>query len=74
MFNKPKTSLAKYLIEFNDLADEVRPHGIMYLNLFSKLCTFMYVEKSVGADYQKVSLLFLNSITETLKSKIRNEI
>ena len=33
---QPKTSLAKYSIEFNDLAVQTRPHGIAFLRLLGR--------------------------------------
>ena len=43
-----KTSLAKYSIEFNDLAVQMRPHRIAYLRLLGRPYTLQYVRKSVG--------------------------
>ena len=50
MFNEAaqsKTSLAKYLIEFNDLAVQTRPHRIPYLRLLRRPYTLLYVSRSV---------------------------
>ena len=50
-FNKAaqlKTSLAKYSIEFNDLAVQTRPHRIAYLRLLGRPYTLLYVRRSVG--------------------------
>ena len=43
-----KTSLAKYSIEFNDLAVQMRPHRIAYLRLLGRPYTLLYVRRSVG--------------------------
>ena len=43
-----KTSLAKYSIEFNDLAVQKRPHRIAYLRLLGRPYTLLYVRRSVG--------------------------
>ena len=49
-----KTSLAKYSIEFNDLAVQTRSHRIPYLSripylrLLDRPYTFLYVSRSVG--------------------------
>ena len=43
-----KTSLAKYSIEFNDLAIQMRPHRIAYLRLLGNPYTLLYVRRSVG--------------------------
>ena len=43
-----KTSPAKYLIEFNDLAVQMRPHRIEYLRLLGRPYTLLYVRRSVG--------------------------
>ena len=45
-----KTSLAKYSIEFNDLAVQIRPHRIAYLRLLGRLytLTLLHVRRSVG--------------------------
>ena len=43
-----KTSLAKYSIEFNDLAVQMRPHRIVYLRLLGRPYTLLYVRRSVG--------------------------
>ena len=43
-----KTSLAKYSIEFNDLAVQMRPHRIAYLRLFGRPYTLLYVRRYVG--------------------------
>ena len=48
MFNEAaqsKTSLAKYLIEFNELPVQTRPHRIPYLRLLPY--TLLYVSRSV---------------------------
>ena len=42
-----KTSLAKYSIEFNDLAVQIRPHRIAYLRLLGRPYTLLYVKRSV---------------------------
>ena len=44
---QPKTSLAKYLIEFNYLAVQPRPHRILYLRLLGRPYTILYVSRSV---------------------------
>ena len=43
-----KTSLAKYLIEFNDLAVQMRPHRKAYLRRLGRPYTLLYVRRSVG--------------------------
>ena len=43
-----KTSLAKYSIEFNDLAVQMRPHRVAYLRLLGRPYTFQYVKRSAG--------------------------
>ena len=43
-----KTSLAKYAIEFNDLAVQMRPHRIAFLRLLGTPYTLLYVSRSVG--------------------------
>ena len=43
-----KTSLAKYSIEFNDLAVQMRPRQIAYLRLLGRPYTLLYVRRSVG--------------------------
>ena len=44
-----KTSLAKYSIEFNNLAVRKRPHRIGYLmRLLGRPYTLLYVRRSVG--------------------------
>ena len=43
-----KTSLAKYSIEFNDLAVQMRPHRIAYLRLLGRPYTLLNVRRSVG--------------------------
>ena len=45
---RPKTSLAKYSVEFNDLAVQMRPHRIVYLSLLGRPYTLLYVRSSVG--------------------------
>ena len=45
---QPKTSLAKYSIEFNYLAVQMRPNRIAYLSLLSRPYTLLYVRRSVG--------------------------
>ena len=52
-----KTSLAKYLIEFNDLSAQISPHRIAYLKLLSRPYTLLYVGRSVG---RLAILIFLN--------------
>ena len=46
-----KTSLAKYSIEFNYLAIQMRPHRIAYLRLLGRPYTLLYVRGSVWVDY-----------------------
>ena len=43
-----KTSLAKYSVEFNDLAVQMRPHRIVYLSLLGRPYTLLYVRRSVS--------------------------
>ena len=43
-----KTSLAKYSIEFNDIAVQMRPHRIAYLRLLGRPYTLLHVRRSVG--------------------------
>ena len=45
---QPKTSLAKYSIEFNYLSVQMRPHQIAYLRLLGRPYTLLYVRRSVG--------------------------
>ena len=45
---KPKTSLAKYSIEFNDEAVQTRPHRMACLRLLGRPYTLLYVRRSVG--------------------------
>ena len=64
---QPKTSLAKYSIEFNDLAVQKRPHRIPYLKLLGRPYTLLYVNRSVGR--LTISRQFLDSRCR-LKSKV----
>ena len=50
---KPKTSLAKYSIEFN-LAVQMRPHLIAYLRLLGRPYTLLYVRRPVGRLFDYV--------------------
>ena len=43
-----KTALAKYSIEFNGLAVQMRPHRIAYLRLLGRPYTLLFVRRSVG--------------------------
>ena len=43
-----KISLAKNLVEFNDIAVQMRPHRIAYLRLLGRPYTLLYVRRSVG--------------------------
>ena len=45
---QPKTSLARYSIEFNYLAVKMHPHRIAYLRLLGKPYTLLYVRRSVS--------------------------
>ena len=46
---QPKTSLAKYSIESNDVAVQMRSHRIAYLRLLlGRPYTLLYVRRSVG--------------------------
>ena len=45
---QPKTSLAKYSIEFNDLAVQTCLHRIPFLRLLGELYTSPYASRSVG--------------------------
>ena len=45
---QPKTSLAKYSIEFNDLVVQARSHRLPYLRLLGRPYTLLYVSRSVG--------------------------
>ena len=38
---KPKISLAKYLVKFNDFAEPQRPRGKPILSLFDRLYTYL---------------------------------
>ena len=49
---QPKTSLAKYSIEFNDLAVQTRSHRIASLRLLGRPYTLLYVKRSVGRLYK----------------------
>ena len=51
-----KTSLAKYSIEFNDLAVQMRPHQIAYLRLLGGPYTLLYVRRSVDRLHRHVIL------------------
>ena len=55
-----KTSLAKYSIEFNDLAIQMRPHRITYLRLLCLPYTLLYARKVCG-----VTLNFFHANTFT---------
>ena len=43
-----KTSLAKYSIEFDDLAVQMRLHRIAHLRLLGRPYTLLYVRRSLG--------------------------
>ena len=43
-----KTSLAKYSIDFNDLAVQMRLHRIAHLKLLGRSYTLLYLRRSVG--------------------------
>ena len=45
---QPKTSLAKYSIEFNDLAVQSHPHQIPFLRLLGRPNRLLYVSRFVG--------------------------
>ena len=45
---QPKTSLAKYSIEFNYLAVQMRLHRKAYLRLLGRPYTLLYMKRSVG--------------------------
>ena len=45
---KPKTSLTKYSIEFNDFAVQTRLHRIVYSTLYGRPDTLLYARRSVG--------------------------
>ena len=45
---QPKTSLAKYSMEFNDLSVQIRLHRITYLRLLGRPYTLLYVSRSMG--------------------------
>ena len=45
---QPETSLAKYSIEFNDLAVQMQPHQIPFSRLLGRPYTLLYVSRSVG--------------------------
>ena len=60
---KLKTSLAKYSIEFNDLAVQMRPHRIAYLRLLGRPYTLLYVRRTVG---RLVDFLFNKANSFTL--------
>ena len=47
-YNYRLKSLAKYSIEFNNLAVQMRPHQIAYLRLLGRPYTLPYVRRSVG--------------------------
>ena len=46
---QPKTSLAKYSIEFNELAVHTRPHRIPFLRLLGRPYTLLYVDRLVSS-------------------------
>ena len=50
-----KTSIAKYSIEFNDLAVQTRSHRIPYLRLLDRPYTLLYVSRSMGRLVETVS-------------------
>ena len=54
-----KASLAKYSIEFNELAVKMRPHRIAYLRLLGRPYTLLYDRRSVGRIDFKLSFFFL---------------
>ena len=58
-----KTSLAKYSMEFNDLAVQMRPHRIAFLRLLGRPYTLLYVRRSVGR------LIKEETVDEWLKQK-----
>ena len=45
---QPKTSLARFSIEFNYFAVKMRPHRIAHLRLLGRPYTLLYVRRSVG--------------------------
>ena len=51
-----KTSLAKYSMEFNDLAVQTRLHRIAFLRLLGRPYTLLYVRRSVGRLHQGLFL------------------
>ena len=53
-WEKPKTSLAKYSIEFNDFAVQTRPHRTPYLRLLGRPFTLLYVRRSVADNFYPV--------------------
>ena len=52
-----KTSLAKYSIEFNDLAVQTRPHRVAYLRLLGRPYKLLYARRSVGRLWFTIKLL-----------------
>ena len=71
---QPKTSLAKYSIEFNYLAVQMRPNRIVYLRLLGRPYTLLYVRRSVGR-LDKVRLLTaLRKLSVTSVSYLYNSI
>ena len=62
-----KTSLAKYSIDFNNLAVQMRPHRIAYLRLLGRPYTLLYVRRSVGRlSLDQLSLMMTNFQPEQL--------
>ena len=50
-----KTSLAKYSIQFNDLAVQMRPHRIAYLRLLGRPYILLYVKVCRQARIEPVT-------------------
>ena len=73
-----KNSLAKYSIEFNDLAVQMRPHRIAYLRLLGRPYTLLYVRRSVGRlviilrVFQRIYLIgFADNISKEANDNIK---
>ena len=54
---KLKTSLAKYSIEFNDLAVQMRPHKIAYLRLLGRVI-LPYLNNNINNNTTTKTLVY----------------
>ena len=46
--NKPKTSFAKYSVEFNDFVWKTAPHRRPYVRLLGRFYTLIYMKRLAG--------------------------